>query len=197
MQKILVAYASMAGSTAEVAQAAGQELASLGFTADVLPLAEVKSLQGYDGVVVGAPMILGWHRAAQGFLRKHRRDLRQMPFAVFATALSLTRTGEKEIGGVPIWIDDQLPTPPKTPGRLSLRERYATPTNYLKPMLHGARPASAAIFGGRMEYGRLKWWAVLFAMAIVQAPAGDKRNWVFIRAWAASLPAAFHWKNGS
>ena len=42
-----------------------------------------------------------------------------------------------------------------------------------------------------MEYGRLKWWAVLFAMLIIQAPAGDKRNWTAIKSWAAELPAAF------
>jgi hypothetical protein len=31
---------------------------------------------------------------------------------------------------------------------------------------------------------------VLFVMLIIQAPAGDRRNWGAIRAWAAGLPAA-------
>ena len=31
---------------------------------------------------------------------------------------------------------------------------------------------------------------VLFAMLIIQAPAGDRRNWTAIRSWAAELPAA-------
>jgi hypothetical protein len=42
-----------------------------------------------------------------------------------------------------------------------------------------------------LEYGRLPWWAVLFVMLVIQAPAGDRRNWPAIRAWAAELPAAF------
>jgi hypothetical protein len=42
-----------------------------------------------------------------------------------------------------------------------------------------------------LEYGRLKWWAVLFAMLIVKAQAGDKRNPHSIRAWAAGLPELF------
>ena len=46
------------------------------------------------------------------------------------------------------------------------------------------------MFAGRLEYGRLKWWAVLFVMLIIQATAGDRRNWPAIRAWAAELPAA-------
>jgi hypothetical protein len=28
-------------------------------------------------------------------------------------------------------------------------------------------------------------------MQIIQAPAGDRRNWSAIRSWAAGLPAAF------
>jgi hypothetical protein len=42
-----------------------------------------------------------------------------------------------------------------------------------------------------MEYGGLPWWAVLFATFVIKAPAGDRRNWKAIRAWAAGLPAAF------
>jgi hypothetical protein len=29
----------------------------------------------------------------------------------------------------------------------------------------------------------------LFVMLVIQAPAGDRRNWAAIRAWAAELPA--------
>jgi hypothetical protein len=49
---------------------------------------------------------------------------------------------------------------------------------------------SIGVFGGRLDYGRLKVWAVLFAMLIIRAPAGDRRNWTAIRSWAAGLPAA-------
>jgi menaquinone-dependent protoporphyrinogen oxidase len=194
MKRILVTYATMAGSTAEVAQAVGEEIAKSGAQVDVLPLSEVKHLEAYDGVVVGGPMILGWHRAARGFLRQHRQALQQRPFAVFALAMSLTRTGETSVDGVPVYVDEKLPKPPAREGQLSFRERYARLTNYVRPILSAARPArpvSIGVFGGRLEYGRLKWWAVLFAMVIVQATAGDRRNWTAIRAWAAGLPAPF------
>jgi hypothetical protein len=52
-----------------------------------------------------------------------------------------------------------------------------------------AKLASIGVFVGRLEYGRLKWWAVLFAMLIIQAPAGERRNWTVIRSWAVALPA--------
>jgi menaquinone-dependent protoporphyrinogen IX oxidase len=154
-------------------------------------------LEGYDGVVLGGPMIMGWHRAALGFLGKHRVALQRIPFAVFVMAMSLTQTGESSVGGIPAYVDVQLPKPPQTEGRLNFRERYARLANYVRPILRAARPAkpvSVGVFGGRLEYGRLKWWAVLFAMVIIRAPAGDRRNWTAIRSWAAGLVAAFQFE---
>ena len=47
MSKILVAYATMAGSTAEVAQAVGEELSRGGLQVKVLPMGEVRDLTPY------------------------------------------------------------------------------------------------------------------------------------------------------
>jgi menaquinone-dependent protoporphyrinogen oxidase len=194
MNKILVAYASMAGSTEEVARAVGEELAKSLAQVDVLPIGEVKDLGSYTGVVVGGPMIMGWHRGAARFLKKHRRDFQHIPLAVFVTAMSLTKTPQMSLDGVQVCVDEKLPKPPQQEGRLSFRERYAQLSNYLRPILQATRPVkplSVGVFGGRLEYGRLKWWAVLFAMLIIQAPAGDKRNWPVIREWAAGLTEVF------
>ena len=195
MNRVLITYASMAGSTAEVAQAVAEELAKCGWQADVLPLEQVKDLQAYDGVVVGGPMIMGWHRAAARFLKRNRAVFQRIPLAVFVTAMSLTQDGETRPGGVSVYVDGNLPKPPQKAGQLSFKERYARLANYLRPILQATRPAkpvSIGVFGGRLEYGRLKWWAVLFAMLVIQAPAGERRNWPAIREWAAGLPAAFH-----
>ena len=194
MKRILVAYATFAGSTAEVARAVGEEIARSGLQVDVLPLGEVKDLEAYAGVVVGGPMIMGWHRAALGFLKRYRAAFQHIPLAVFVMAMSLTQTGDTSVGGVPVYVDEKLPKPPEREGRLNLRERYANVSNYVRPILSATRPVkpvSIGVFGGRLDYGRLKWWAVLFVMVIIQAPAGERRNWTAIRSWAAGLPAAF------
>jgi menaquinone-dependent protoporphyrinogen oxidase len=193
MKKILVTYATMAGSTAEVAQVVADEIARDGLLVQNLSLSQVSDLQPYDGVVVGAPMIMGWHRGALRFLKKHRQVWQDTPLAVFVMAMSLTETSDMSVDGVPVTVDPELPKAPKEEGRLTFRERYARLPNYLGPILSAirpAKPASLGVFGGRLEYGRLKWWAVLFAMLVVQAPAGERRNWPAIRAWAAELPEA-------
>lgn len=201
MKPLLVTYATMAGSTREVAQMVAAALRAQGVEVAVQALDEVSGLEAYEGVVVGAPMILGWHRAALRFLRRHRAALQQKPLALFITALSLTNSADVaravkakspvQVGGVPVTVDEGLLKGAVREEGLSLRERYARLTNYMRPILRAcgaARPASVGFFGGRMEYGRLKWWAVLFAMFIVRAPAGDRRNAQAVEGWARALP---------
>lgn len=190
MKKILVTYATMAGSTAEVARTVAEEIGEQGLQVDLLPLGDVQALEGYSGVVVGGPMIMGWHREAMRFVKGNRDVWEKTPLAVFLTAMSLTETGERNVDGLPVTVDEDLPKAPTDESRLSFRERYARLGNYVRPILKAAQPVSVGVFGGRLEYGRLPWWAVLFAMFIIQAPAGDRRNWDAIGSWAAGLPGA-------
>lgn len=193
MNKVLVTYATLAGSTADVARVVGEELAAAGYPADVLPMSAAPDPSEYQAVVLGGPMIMGWHRQALGYLRRHRRALQQKPVAVFVLAMSLTDTGTTQVRGVPVQIDERLPKPLARPGRPTFRERFTDATRYLAPIVNALRPAQPAalgLFGGRLEYGRLPVWAVLFAMFVIRAPAGDKRNWPAIHAWAKALPQA-------
>ena len=194
VNKILITYATLSGTTVEVAQAIGEEITKKDLQVDVLPLDKVTCLDGYDGVVLGGPMIMGWHRSALGFLKKNRKALSRIPLAVFVMAMSLTKTSDTILDGVPIYIDDKLPKPLGKEGHPTFRERYSNVINYARPILNAAGPAkpvSIGFFGGWLDYGRLAWWAVIFVMLVIQAPAGDRRNWPAIRDWSAGLPETF------
>jgi len=194
MKKILIAYTTNSGSTEEVAQAIAEELGKAGMQPEVWRLEQVANLETYDGVILGAPMILGWHRAAFNFIKRHQGALSQIPVAYFLTAMSLTNTGEEQVIGVPVVVDPDLPKPPTNPARLGFKERYATVTNYVgKPLkaAPGVKPVSVAIFGGKLELFRLKLLQMLFVMLVIQAQPGDRRNWPFIRQWAAQVSSRF------
>lgn len=195
MKRVLVSYATMSGSTAEVAQAVGEEIAGEGLQVDVLPLEKVNDLKAYNAVVLGAPMIVGWHRSALKFLKVNRKTLEHIPLAVFATAMSLTSTGEPAVKGVPVCADPNLAKPPQNPQRLTLRENHASIPRYASPILHAAganKPVSIAFFGGRLDYFSLKPLARLFVMFVIRAQPGDRRNWQAIRSWASSLYPLFY-----
>lgn len=197
MRRYLVAYSTNAGSTAEVAERIAQVLGEGGAAVDLRRLEEVTDVAGYDAVVVGAPMILGWHRPALRFIKKHRAALAQKKVAYFATLMNLTQVEAVAGQGSPVGAgsptvqaDPWLAKPPRNPRRLGLKERYALLHNYLRPMLQAApdlRPLRIGFFGGKLELFRLKWWQALFVMAIIQAQPGDLRNWAFIEAWGREL----------
>ena len=191
MNKMLVAYATNSGTTAEVAKAVAEEIRKSGAQVDVLPVAEVGELASYSAVVLGAPMIMGWHPAALQFLRRHKAVLARLPLAVFTTCMSLTRFDGTAVDGVPVFVDEKLAVAPRKAGRLTFKEGYAQVKNYLRPILKAAgpvKPVSAAFFGGRLDMYRLKWFQALFVMLVIQAKPGEQRNWEAIRAWAACLP---------
>jgi menaquinone-dependent protoporphyrinogen oxidase len=188
MPSVLVAYATNAGSTEKVAQVIGEHIAKSGASVDVRTLASVTQVESYDAIVVGAPMIMGWHGAAAQFLKRYQRDLSQKRVALFVTALNLTQTNEKSVGAIPIYVDPALAKPPKNPKRLSLKERYVAPSNYLRSVLQAApsvKPVSVGFFGGKLELYRLPLLHMLFVLLVIQAQPGDFRNWPAIQEWAA------------
>jgi menaquinone-dependent protoporphyrinogen oxidase len=189
-RKILVAYATVSGSTTEVAEAIGETLGQEGTQVDVRPIKDVDDISDYEAVVVGGPMIMGWHRDAKRFLKKYQGALSQMPVAYFMTALNLTRISQESVNEVPIYCDPRLPRAPQNPHKLSFKENYATPSRYLDPVLKKApkvKPVSVGFFGGKLDYSRLNILHMLFVMLIIQAQPGDHRDWEAIDAWAAGL----------
>jgi len=192
MGKILVAYTTNSGSTEDVARLIAEELGKESAEVDLLRLEDVTSLEPYAAVVIGAPMIMGWHKAALKFIKQHKEALSSKRLAYFIMAMSLTQTEDTQLDGVPLFIDPALPVAPKHTGHLSFRENYATPKKYVRPLLKAApqvKPLSVAIFGGSLALYRLKLLQMLFVMLVIRAQAGEKRNYPVIREWAAALRA--------
>jgi menaquinone-dependent protoporphyrinogen IX oxidase len=192
MKNILIAYTTNSGSTEEVSQIIADTFSDNGDLIELRRIEEVTKIEDYDAVIVGAPMILGWHSAARRFVRKHRHALSRVKVAYFCTAMMLTRNEGADRQEVPVCIDPGLAKPPQKPGRLSIKERYSLTANYLRPILSAApavHPVSVAFFGGKLEYFRLKFLQMLFVMLIIRVQPGDLRDEAFIHQWASELHA--------
>jgi menaquinone-dependent protoporphyrinogen IX oxidase len=190
MQKVLVTYITHSGTTRDVAEAIAEEITKTGHEAELLPLDQVQDTTNYSAMVFGAPMIIGWHKDALAYLKKHKTELSQKPLALFLTGMSLVDSPRPNLPGVEIHADPKFALPPQNPKRLNHKESFSTIKNYLAPVIKVAPQSLKAIgmFGGRLDYYRLKWWEVAFVMLVVGAKPGEKRNWPDIRAWAAGLP---------
>lgn len=162
-KRILIAYASRAGSTAEVAEKIGEVLKSLDFDVEVKNVKEVTSISQYDSIIIGSAVrMFKLLPETIRFANKFKEEMKNKPVAYFIVCLMMQEDTEES--------------------RTRAKE-------YLKPLLKIKEPISMGLFGGKMDYSRLSFiWRILFKGKI---PEGDFRNWEKITDWANNLSEKF------
>ncbi len=164
MNKILVAYATRAGSTGEVAEAISQTLSASGATVDVRPLKKASDPKSYNAVVVGSAIRMGqWLPEAVQFVKTHQAALSTIPTAYFLVSGFLRED------------------------TIEMRDQVRA---FLDPVRQILEPKSIGLFAGKMDYSKLSWLDRTIAKA-VKSVEGDWRNWDAIRAWAKELYPTF------
>jgi menaquinone-dependent protoporphyrinogen oxidase len=74
--RVLVAYGSKLGSTAEIAEFLGMEFRLHGLDVTVAPADQVDSVRPYEFVVIGSAIYMArWRRSALRLLRRERKAL--------------------------------------------------------------------------------------------------------------------------
>ncbi|MEW5717922.1 MAG: flavodoxin domain-containing protein [Chloroflexota bacterium] len=158
---ILVAFSTIHGSTQEVAEQVAATLREQGLAVDLQPAKQVRSLDAYRAVVLGAPLFMfHWHKDALNFLARHRKALAQKPIAIFA--LGPVNNVEKEFVDARAMLDKELAKFP------------------------AFAPIDIQMFGGKMEPAKFRFPYNLIP-AMNKLPASDIRDWAAIRAWASDL----------
>ncbi len=161
--RVLVAYATKAGSTAEVAAEIGRVIGGEGDCAvDVRPVEQLEGIDGYDAVVVGSGIRAGrWLPEAMKFVESHRKALRRVPVALFAVCLTM---------------------------REDTAENRSEVAAYLDPVCEVVQPVEVGLFAGVMDYDALPLLLRLMVKKM-GAPEGDFRDWEAVRAWASQASA--------
>ncbi len=83
--RVLVAYASKLGSTAEIAEAIAQVLRDGGHHALAVPARDVTTLESWDAVVLGSAVYAAyWQRDARKFTERFHDELKARPLWLFS-----------------------------------------------------------------------------------------------------------------
>lgn len=158
--RVLVAYASKAGSTAEVAAFVAKRLAEAGLAVDLRRAKSVRAVEGYRLVVVGSAIRAGhWLAEASALVKTQKNALAVRQTAFFTVCMTLHED---------------------TPAN---REKVV---GYLKPVREVLDPDWIEFFAGKMEYRRLALGPRLVVKAM-KVPEGDFRDWKAIGSWADRL----------
>jgi menaquinone-dependent protoporphyrinogen oxidase len=161
--RILVAYSSKAGSTAEAAARIGDLLTQQGAVVDVLPVSKASEPGAYQAVVLGSATRMGQPVGeAVKWVEANQAVLQQRPFSAFMLCLTLEPDTE---------------------------ENRKTVATYLDPIRKLVQPQSEAMFAGVMNPQKLSLIERLM-MKAMKTPVGDFRKWDQIEAWAKAIPLA-------
>ncbi|MGB9593147.1 MAG: flavodoxin domain-containing protein [Anaerolineae bacterium] len=165
--RVLVAYATRAGSTQSVAEAIAEALRGEGLQVDVQPVRNVGSLAGYNGVIIGSAIRAGRPMPeVVSFVVKHEEALSRIPVAYFVVCLTMANDTEENRCTVAGYLD-------------ALRAK--TP---------GVRPVDVGLFPGVMDSRRLPF-PIRLLMRAMKARDGDYRDWDAVREWAVRVAPAF------
>ena len=163
--RVLVAYATKYGATAEIAEKIGQVLREASLRADVLSADRVGDLTSYQAIVLGSAVYIGqWRKEAVKFLKVNETVLAEKPVWLFSSG----PTGE----GDPV----ELVQGWRFPGKL-------------QPIADRVQPRDVAVFHGAVDAGKLNFIEKRMLKA-VKAPSGDFRDWDAITSWAAAIADA-------
>ena len=160
--KLLVAYASKYGSTAEIAEVIGDELQKRHYEVDVKSVDDVDSLAGYDGFVIGSALYAGgWMKPAAEFLLSNQDVL----------------------AGHPVWLFSSGPTGQGDPNELM--DGWTFPED-LETILEKIEPKDVILFHGKIDPDRLSATERSIIKS-VNATVGDYRDWLVVRGWARRI----------
>jgi menaquinone-dependent protoporphyrinogen oxidase len=167
-KRILVAYDTIHGSTAEVAKEIGTALCARGFQVDVRFVGNVTSIADYDAVIIGSALYeFRWLPDAMAFLKNNTAALSAMPVAYFIVGASLFQD---------------------TP-----ENRDAVKKSFIDPVLTECpdiKPLSIGLFGGAVDFKKEqynlfeKFVLRILGLIVGFKDSADWRNWEYINSWA-------------
>ncbi len=166
-KKILVAYGSWAGSTAEIAEAIAAALQESGWAAEASPASKVMDLSPYRAVIVGSGIHAGeLHGNVYRFMARHKIALQQMPVAYFVVCMGMKEDTAEH------------------------RQQVAAYLNKLHETYPHIQPVDEGYFAGVMDFNKLSW-IFRTMMKVMKLEEGDYRDEEAIRAWAVGLAEEF------
>ncbi len=164
--RVLVAYASRAGSTKGIAEFITEKLRKNGVEAEAADVDSVNDLADYDAFVIGSALYMfHWLKQARQFVSENQSVLSTRPVWIFSSGPTGTEPTDKK-------------------GR-DLKE--VSGPKEIEELREAVNPREHRVFFGAFYPERLKGATGWFSRFVPKEDTGDFRNWAEIEAWTNSI----------
>jgi menaquinone-dependent protoporphyrinogen oxidase len=162
VKKVLIAYATKHGATAEIAEKIGGILRGASLAVEVISVKKAGDPAAYAAVILGSAVYIGqWRKEAAAFLTAN----------------------EGALASRPVWLFSTGPTGTGDP--VAIMKGWRFPEN-LQPLADRIRPRGVALFHGALDEKQLNL-AEKMAIKMVKAPIGDFQDWNAVTAWGRGI----------
>ena len=170
--RVLVAFASRSGSTAEIADRIAERIRASGIDTDCISVTDHPLISAYDAFVIGSSVYVGrWEKDARAFIDAHAETLASHPTWLFSSGPLGTEptleNGEDKLSGA------------VEAGEVERLTAAVHPRGHV--VFFGAFHADRAAFGIRMFR--------LLPAARKLLEEGDFRDWAAIERWGDEIAA--------
>ncbi len=163
-KKVLVIYASEAGSTEEVTIFIKDLILEADYEVDLCKVDAVKDITEYDVIMIGSPIYVGkWKKEATNFVENNAEQLQSKKVFYFLTCMNLTSTDQEKLDQVPQFL------------------------TYERGLVE---PISEGRFAGVINPKKLSFFKRMM-IKLVKAPEGEFRDWEEIANWTRNSIFAF------
>jgi menaquinone-dependent protoporphyrinogen oxidase len=168
---VLVAYASRHGATQGIAERIAKILREAGLEAEARPAASVKTLAGFDAIVIGsAAYMFHWEKDATTLVRRNRATL----------------------AGKPVWLFSSGPLGTEPLDEEGRDQKVASVPKEIPELREAVNARDHQVFFGayhpdQKPHGLAERFVRLMPAARDAMPVGDFRDWPEIEAWAAEI----------
>ncbi|MDO9538929.1 MAG: flavodoxin domain-containing protein [Methanocalculus sp.] len=157
--RILVAYATRAGSTEGIAEVIAEGLRLAGYDAGKARICDAPDPKEYDRIILGGPIYMGSMNEVQRYCQEHEDALQSRIIGVFAVGMSFAG-------------DDE--------------EKHAQARDVLKKAIGQLTPRFSGYFAGMTNPEKLSFFQRT-ALTVVRTPIGDYRDWKAIKGWTEEI----------
>jgi len=166
-KRILIAFDSKFGSTAEIAEFIGKHIPGGNQHVDVKEIEDIEDLSSYNQVIIGSAIQYNkWLPAAREFVIKHEKELCTKSVSFFLVCLTLARNNEKGI------------------------QESTAYSKEIESLVPNVKVQNFGKFAGVLDYSKMSFVQRILAKGIfliLGIKDGDYRDWVAIENWAKSL----------
>ena len=176
MKKTLIVFDTDSGSTKEMAEIIRDEMKNT--LVNIAQVDGIKSIDGYDAVIIGSPIRFGGFTAKiKKFIKKYQNELFSKKIILYFSCLYIVNLKEEKQPAVTLYIDPTL-------NMQTISKKDATPMDkahsicgYYQTILKqtsGIIPDSVAFFNGRLDLQKLNFFLRLFMKIVVSLTTKQK-----------------------